>query len=78
MPTTYDRTYVDASGYEHRYPMHDHADDETVECLSCGRNVPGCPDCPNAPPAEDDSVWEELAPHHADSCQWIATMAFQR
>jgi hypothetical protein len=75
MTTTYDRTYLDAEGYEHRYAAHEHDAGEEVECAYCGITVPGCPDCPNAPPADDDDAWAELAEHHADGCEWIATRA---
>ena len=75
MATTYDRTYVDASGYEHRYPMHRHEENETSCCICCNAEVPGCEDCPNAPPVDDDDAWDELAADHAVDCEWILTRA---
>lgn len=72
---TYERTYVNVDGYEHRYPQHAHEEGETVQCVYCMATVPGCPDCPNAPPVDDDDTWGELAKDHADGCEWIATRA---
>lgn len=47
------------------------ADDE-VECAYCGRShVP-----PSEVPAlDDDHAWADMAPDHADYCEWIATRA---
>lgn len=72
--TTYFRTYLDGSLYEHRYVQHVHSDDELVECIYCGELVPGCADCP-APPADDEGRWSELSPHHSDNCEWVVTRA---
>lgn len=74
MATTYDRTYVDADGYEHHYRQHEHAEGETVPCAYCRADVRGCGDCA-APPAEDDEAWTELAAEHAPGCEWVATRA---
>ena len=78
MATTYDRAYVDAAGYEHRYPQHAHDEGEEVECLYCGATIPGCTDCPNAPPEDDDTAWAELAAQHREDCEWVLTRAHRR
>ena len=46
--------------------------DDQVECAYCGRShVP-----PSAVPAlDDDDAWADMAPDHADYCEWIATRA---
>lgn len=46
--------------------------DEEVECAYCGRtHTP-----PSAVPAlDDDEAWADMAPDHADYCEWIATRA---
>ncbi len=75
MATTYDRTYVDLNGFEHRYPQHSHYEGETVECLYCGAEVLGCQECPGAPPADDSEAWAELATEHAPGCEWVITRA---
>jgi hypothetical protein len=72
--TTCERTYLDAEGYEHRYPHHDHDDGETITCADCGIDVPGCGECP-APPAGDDGAWAEIEARHAPDCEWARTRA---
>jgi hypothetical protein len=75
---TFDQTYVDEQGYEHRYAQHDHADDgSTVTCAYCGAEVPGCDDCPT-PPEGDESAWAEIATGHAEDCEWVRTRAHRR
>lgn len=69
--------YTDDADYEHRYDVHAHGENETVECAYCGFQVRGCESCPNAPPADDDAAWEELAKEHSDGCEWVQTRAHQ-
>lgn len=75
MATTYEESYIDAHGYECRYWRHDHAEGETVVCDECGADVPGCDDCPQAPPADHDAAWAELAEQHNAGCKWVASRA---
>ena len=71
--TTYDQTYVDTEGYEHRYARHTHTTDETIRCIYCHADVLGCEECPTAPPDDDDSAWAEIAAQHAEGCEWVRT-----
>ena len=73
--TTYDRSYLDDAGYEHRYQQHSHGEGEEIECAYCGAMVPGCESCPNAPPADDGAAWAELEGQHGGGCEWIRTRA---
>jgi hypothetical protein len=75
---TYQETYVDDCGFEHRYDVHSHEEAETIECCYCGAIVPGCESCPNAPPADHDGAWEALAELHNAGCEWIRTRAHRR
>lgn len=47
-------------------------EDTSVECAYCGRtHTP-----PTAVPAlDDDDAWADMAPDHADYCEWIRTRA---
>ena len=49
-------------------------EDMTTECAYCGHDVPGNGEEPT-PAVDDDDTWANLANHHADDCEWIATRA---
>lgn len=52
---------------------------EVVECAYCQRMVSAAAHEHNqAPSADDDTAWDELAAEHAEGCEWIATRAHRR
>jgi hypothetical protein len=46
----------------------------TIECIYCGREVPGTGE-EQTPAVDDDDAWAELARYHYPDCEWIATRA---
>lgn len=46
-------------------------DDPIVDCAYCGHEVIKS----DVPETGDDKGWAEVAPMHADDCEWVATRA---
>lgn len=77
-------------GYYNDWWYHDRCDgtylreDELVTlydpdiCLYCGKWLPWAGvNPPSVPAADDDDAWADLAPEHAQDCEWVATRAHQ-